>query len=68
MARSIHAVIEPALIAHARDGVERRIARSEIAVSARFVATTRRASAAGRAGAGSGRRRGRDERLCAAAG
>ena len=40
LGRSIHAVIEPALIAHARDGVERRIARSEIAVSARFVTTT----------------------------
>lgn len=40
LGRSIHAVIEPALIAHARDSVTRRIARSEIAVSARFVTTT----------------------------
>ena len=41
LGRSIHAVIDRALIAHAREGVERRIARGDARPSARFVTTTR---------------------------
>lgn len=40
LGRSIHAVIDPALISHALETVGRRIARAENAVSARFVTTT----------------------------
>jgi DNA polymerase-3 subunit epsilon len=37
LGRSIHGAIEPAVLAHARAGVERRIARGETRPSARFV-------------------------------
>lgn len=40
LGRSIHAVIDRALIDHARETVERHIARGEAAVSARFVTAT----------------------------
>ena len=40
LGRSVHGVIDRALIAHARETVERHIARGEAAVSARFVTTT----------------------------
>ncbi len=40
LGRSIHALIEPAYIDHARAEVERRIARGETGSSARFVITT----------------------------
>jgi DNA polymerase-3 subunit epsilon len=40
LGRSIHKVVDAALIAHARDGVERRIVRGEPAPSARFVTHT----------------------------
>lgn len=40
LGRSIHAVIDKALIDHARETIERRIARDESAASARFVTTT----------------------------
>lgn len=40
LGRPIHAVIDQALIDHAREGIERRIARGETAGSARFVTTT----------------------------
>ncbi|MFS8035477.1 exonuclease domain-containing protein [Xanthobacter sp. AM11] len=40
LGRSIHAVIDHALIAHAREGIERRIARGDARASARFVTTT----------------------------
>ncbi len=37
LGRSISGVVDPALIAHARDSVERRLARGEAAASARFM-------------------------------
>ncbi|MGQ3671462.1 exonuclease domain-containing protein [Xanthobacter sp. TB0136] len=40
LGRSIHAMIEPAYLDHARAEVERRIARGEAGSSARFVITT----------------------------
>lgn len=40
LGRSIHAVIDSGLITHALETVERRIARAETAVSARFVTST----------------------------
>src|SRR5690606_39733984 len=40
LGRSIHTVIERALIDHARDTVDRHIARGEAPVSAQFVTTT----------------------------
>lgn len=40
LGRSIHAVIDRALIAHARETIERRIARGDARASARFVTTT----------------------------
>ncbi|MCJ1899228.1 MULTISPECIES: exonuclease domain-containing protein [Paracoccus] len=40
LGRSIHAVIDRALIDHARETVDRHIARGEAAVSAQFVTTT----------------------------
>lgn len=40
LGRSIHTVIDRALIAHARESVERRIARGDARASARFVTTT----------------------------
>ncbi|HET9066992.1 MAG TPA: exonuclease domain-containing protein [Amaricoccus sp.] len=40
LGRSIHAVIDKALIAHALEAVERRLARGEAAASSRFVTTT----------------------------
>lgn len=40
LGRSIHGVIDRALIAHARETIERRIARGDARASARFVTTT----------------------------
>ncbi|MFG1286601.1 exonuclease domain-containing protein [Xanthobacter versatilis] len=40
LGRSIHAVIDRALIDHAREGIARRIARGDARASARFVTTT----------------------------
>jgi DNA polymerase-3 subunit epsilon len=40
LGRSIHAVIDKALIAHALEAVERRLARGEAAASSRFVTNT----------------------------
>ena len=40
LGRSIHAVIDKALIAHALETIERRLARGEAAASSRFVTTT----------------------------
>ncbi|QRG07748.1 DNA polymerase III subunit epsilon [Xanthobacter dioxanivorans] len=40
LGRSIHAVIDRALIDHAREGIEARIARGDARASARFVTTT----------------------------
>lgn len=40
LGRSIHAVVDAALISHAREGLERRIARGEAAPAARFVTHT----------------------------
>ncbi|MFG1339765.1 exonuclease domain-containing protein [Xanthobacter autotrophicus] len=40
LGRSIHAVIDRALIDHAREGIARRIARGDAQASARFVTTT----------------------------
>ncbi len=40
LGRSIHKVLDPALIAHARETVERRIARGEASSSARFATVT----------------------------
>jgi len=40
LGRSIHAVIDRALIDHARETVDRHIARGDMAVSAQFVTTT----------------------------
>ncbi len=40
LGRSIHGVIDRALIEHARETVDRHIARGDTAVSAQFVTTT----------------------------
>lgn len=40
LGRSIHGVIDPARLQHARESVERRLGRGEAAASARFVAAT----------------------------
>ncbi len=40
LGRSIHAVIEPAPIAHAREAIERRISRGETAAASQFVTAT----------------------------
>lgn len=40
LGRSIHAVIDRALIAHARETIEHRIARGDVRASTRFVTTT----------------------------
>ncbi|MGR7997338.1 exonuclease domain-containing protein [Xanthobacter sp. ZOL 2024] len=40
LGRSIHGVIDPALISHAREGLDRRIARGEPTPAARFVTHT----------------------------
>lgn len=40
LGRSIHGIVDPARLAHARESVERRLARGEAAASARFVTAT----------------------------
>ena len=53
LGRSIHAVIDKALVAHALETIERRLARGEAAGSRRFVTTTPAGHLlAGRPGAG----------------